>query len=149
MRSGENRPCAQRSVQGMQTMTHDDRTDIGGIQETFLTTHWSLIEAVGASDDDRRKALLGLLLNRYWKPVYCYLRRKGYNNEDAKDLTQGFFQEVVLGRKVIEKADRSKGRFRTFLLTALDNYVINVHTAETAQKHPQAQACFLRPDRPT
>lgn len=114
-------------------MSRDDHTDIGGIQETFLTTHWSLIEAVGASDD-RARALISLLSSRYWKPVYCYLRRKGYGNEDAKDLTQGFFQEVVLGRELIEKADRAKGRFRTFLLTALDRYVINVHDAQMAQK---------------
>lgn len=115
-------------------MRRDNHTDIGGIRETFLTTHWSLIEGVGASDEDRARALINLLSSRYWKPVYCYLRRKGYGNEDAKDLTQGFFQEVVLGQELIEKADRTKGRFRTFLLTALDHYVINVHDAQTARK---------------
>ena len=115
-------------------MSHDNHTDMGGIRETFLTTHWSFIETVGASPGDRDKAMIGLLLERYWKPVYCYLRRKGHNNEDAKDLTQGFFQEVVLGRELIQQADRSKGRFRTFLLTSLDRYLINVQNAQTAQK---------------
>jgi RNA polymerase sigma-70 factor (ECF subfamily) len=74
------------------------------------------------------------LLKRYWKPVYCYLRRKGYDNEQAKDLTQGFFHEVVLGRQLIERADRSKGRFRSYLLAALNNYLAAVHDAETARK---------------
>jgi len=78
-------------------MRRNDRTDMGGIGESFLTTHWSLIEAV-KKDRDKDKALIGLLLERYWKPVYCYLRRKGQGNEEAKDLTQAFFHEIVLNR---------------------------------------------------
>jgi DNA-directed RNA polymerase specialized sigma24 family protein len=115
-------------------MVYDDRTDMGGTGAEFLTTHWSAIEAVGTTADDRNRALVGLLLNRYWKPVYCYLRRLRYNNEQAKDLTQSFFHEVVLGRQLIQKADRSKGRFRSFLLTALKRHLINVRKKETARK---------------
>jgi len=63
-----------------------------------------------------------------------YLRRKGYDNEQAKDLTQGFFQEVVLGRKLIQQADKTKGRFRTFLLHALNQYLRSVHRKQTAKK---------------
>ena len=108
---------------------------MGGVQEAFLTTHWSLVEDIGASGDtDKNRALVEVLLRRYWKPVYCYLRRKGYDNEQAKDLTQGFFHEVVLGRRLIEKADKSKGRFRTYLLVALNNYLSATHAAQTAQK---------------
>lgn len=116
-------------------MRSEDRTEIGGVQGAFLTTHWSLIDRIGSHEDrDKDRALIGLLLKRYWKPVYCYLRRRGYGNEDAKDLTQGFFHEIVLGRKLIEKADRTKGRFRSYLLVALNNYLATVHAAETAQK---------------
>ena len=116
-------------------MQPKDKTDMGGLQEAFLTTHWSLVEDIDtADDDDKNRALVGILLKRYWKPVYCYLRRKGYDNEQAKDLTQGFFHEVVLGRQLIEKAERSKGRFRSYLLVALNNYISAVHAAQTAQK---------------
>lgn len=112
-------------------MQYDDRTDMGGIHETFLTTHWSLIEDIqGGGDRDR--ALIKLLLARYWKPVYCYLRRKGYNNEDAKDLTQGFFHEVVLNRQLVERSDKAKGRFRSFLLHSLNQYAINQKAREKA-----------------
>jgi RNA polymerase sigma-70 factor (ECF subfamily) len=114
-------------------MVYRDRTDIGGARETFLTTHWSLIEDVKENQDSDR-ALIGLLLERYWKPVYCYLRRKGHGNEEAKDLTQGFFFEVVLNRGLVDRADRSKGRFRTFLLHALNQYIIDDHRREVAQK---------------
>jgi len=78
--------------------------------------------------------LIGLLMEQYWRPVYCYLRRKGHDNEQAKDLTQGFFHEMVLGHRLIEKADAAKGRFRSFLLIALNRYLINVHNGETARK---------------
>jgi len=115
-------------------MRPEDKTDMGGLQEAFLTTHWSLVENIDTSDDDKNRALVGLLLKRYWKPVYCYLRRKGHDNEQAKDLTQGFFHEVVLGRQLIQRADRAKGRFRSYLLVALNNYISAVHAAETTQK---------------
>jgi len=112
---------------------YHDQTDMGGTGEVFLTTHWSLIEDI-KSKDDKDRALMDLLLNRYWKPVYCYLRHKGYGNEDAKDLTQGFFHEVVLNRNLVQRADQCKGRFRSFLLHALNQYLINVQTAEFAKK---------------
>ena len=115
-------------------MRSDDYTEMGGVGQAFLTTHWSLIEDAGSGDEDKNRALIGLLLERYWKPVYCYLRRKGYDNERAKDLTQGFFHEVVLGRDLIQKADQSKGHFRTLLLTALSRYLISVREHETARK---------------
>ena len=115
-------------------MGRDDYTDIGGTGEAFLTTHWSLIERVGSAEEARDCALIGLLMNRYWKPVYCFIRRKGHDNERAKDLTQGFFHEVVLERNLIERADASKGRFRSFLLTALDRYLANARDSQTAQK---------------
>jgi RNA polymerase sigma-70 factor (ECF subfamily) len=115
-------------------MRHADYTDMGGVGQAFLTTHWSLIEGLQAGEDDRNRALVELLLARYWKPVYCYLRRRGHPNEEAKDLTQGFFCEVVLGRNLIQKADQTKGRFRSFLLTALNRYVINMQEERAARK---------------
>ena len=110
-----------------------DETDIGGHRDAFLTTHWSLIENIG-SEEGRDRALIGLLLESYWKPVYCYLRYKGYGNEAAKDLTQGFFHEVVLNRNLVQRADRSKGRFRSFLLHALNQYLLNQRDKAAARK---------------
>ena len=115
-------------------MRFDKPTDMGGLREAFLTTHWSLLDEIGAGCDDHDRDLIGLLLNLYWKPVYCFLRRKGYDNESAKDLTQDFLHEVVLGRDLIQRADKSKGRFRSFLLTALKRYLINIAEAQSAQK---------------
>ena len=57
-------------------MGRRDQTDMGGEREVFLTTHWSLIDGI-KKHQDKDRVLIGLLLERYWKPVYCYLRRKG------------------------------------------------------------------------
>jgi DNA-directed RNA polymerase specialized sigma24 family protein len=114
-------------------MRDHDRTDMGGSRDEFLTTQWSLIDDIKAGEDKER-ALIGLLLERYWKPVYCYLRRKGYDNEQAKDLTQDFFHEVVLNRNLVGRADQDKGRFRFFLLHALNQYLINQQRDARAQK---------------
>jgi len=120
-------------------MGYHDQTDMGGLQEAFLTTHWSLVEHI-QSDNDKDRVLIGLLLDRYWKPVYCFLRQKQYDNEQAKDLTQGFFHEVVLNRNLVQRADQTKGRFRTFLLHALDQYLLNEKRSQATQKRrPQGK----------
>lgn len=104
----------------------------------FHTTHWTEILSARSEDEPRRRAALAELLGRYWKPVYCYLRSRGHAHETAKDLTQGFFHEVVLGKGLVQRAHRARGRFRTFLLKCLDRYVANVHRAEvTKQRMPE------------
>jgi DNA-directed RNA polymerase specialized sigma24 family protein len=114
-------------------MKNYDWTEIGGVRQKFLTTHWSMLEDIKKQGDNEH-ALIGLLLERYWKPVYCYLRRKGYDNEQSKDLTQGFFHEVVFDRGLVDRADPSKGSFRSLLLHALNHYVVDEHRKETARK---------------
>jgi len=119
------------------TKRHDD-TSMGGLDGSFAKTPWGQIVGARTGAKGRRRALLEDLLRRYWKPVYCYLRRKGHENEPAKDLAQGFFHEVVLGRNLIGRADPAQGRFRTFLLAALDHYLAGVHRAQTAKKRRPA-----------
>lgn len=126
-------------------MPWDDKTRMGGLKESFETTRIADILAAKTADPDRRREALGTILAQYWKPVYCYLWRKGFGNEAAKDLTQGFFEKVVLGRKLIGPFDPAKGRFRTYLLTALDRYVASVHRAESAEKR-QPHGGLLRLD---
>ena len=115
-------------------MERYEHTSMGGSVEAFLTTHWSVIDKIAADGDTPNQALINELLKKYWKPVYCFLRQKGYDNEQAKDLTQGFFEEVVLERDLIQRAEQARGRFRTFLLAALEQYLARVHRKETARK---------------
>jgi hypothetical protein len=120
-------------------MAYSDQTDMGGAQQAFLTTQWSLIENI-QDGKDQEKALIGFLLKQYWKPVYCYLRRSGYDNERAKDLTQGFFHEVVLNRDLVGRADQSRGRFRAFVLHALKQYAHKQDFKEKAQRRIEQEA---------
>jgi len=115
-------------------MRQDDGTSIGGARSAFQSTHWTELIKARTANDGRRQAAAERLVRVYWKPVYCYLRRKGKTNEDAKDLTQGFFSEVVLGRGLLPQADPGKGSFRAFLLTALRRYAASAHRASTARK---------------
>jgi len=92
-------------------------------QETgawFHTTSWALV--VGARAD---RGDLELLLRAYWSPVYAFVRKKGFSPHDAADLTQEFLAEVLIGRDLINKADQSRGRFRSFLKTAIGNFLID------------------------
>jgi len=120
-------------------MNRDDQTQMGGQDDGFHTTHWTEIIGARAQDESRRIAALNQLVSRYWRPVYCYLRQKGHDRESAKDLTQGFFHEVVLSRGLVRQADRARGRFRNLLLTALNNYVKSVRRAQTAKKRAPAE----------
>lgn len=112
----------------------DVKTTMGGGDGRFHTTCWTVIGDSKTSPEEKSKLIINDLLSLYWKPVYCYLRRKGYDNEVSKDLTQGFFQEIVLGRELIGQADKRRGKFRTFLLTALDRYVIDLHRRQSSTK---------------
>ena len=110
----------------------DDYTSMGGSKYYFQTTHWSLIDAVRSPDKEQRIAALEHLIGLYWKPVYCYLRRRNYNNDDAKDLTQEFFLSGIKKEK-FKRADPTRGRFRTFLLKCLGNFIINFERDKKAR----------------
>ena len=99
-----------------------DATTMGGPDHAFEPTQWTAIFSLPSASPVQRREMQGAILDRYWKPVYCYLRRKGHGSEDAKDLTQGFFCDVLLGRDLLAQADQHRGRFRSLLLTALDRY---------------------------
>lgn len=107
-------------------------TEMGGNQGIFPSTHWSMLEAAHGTKQENRRAILNILIQRYWKPVYCYIRRKGYRNEEAKDLTQEFFTSWLL-KELFSRADQSRGRFRSLLLSSLDNFLRNVKRAEHAK----------------
>jgi RNA polymerase sigma factor (sigma-70 family) len=86
----------------------------------------------GATDEQRRAAF-ATLAGDYWYPVYSYVRRNGSNHHDAQDLTQGFFEQV-LERKNLGGADPEKGKFRTFLLALLKNFLVSEHRRRSAMK---------------
>jgi len=110
---------------------------VRGQSDRFETTCWSEILSSRTVDEAIRRTVVSKLAQSYWYPIYCYLRRKGYDTETAKDLVQGFFADVVMERRLFQQADPAKGRLRTLLLTALTRYAVSSHRATHTQKrHP-------------
>jgi DNA-directed RNA polymerase specialized sigma24 family protein len=93
-------------------------TDSSAGGQRFQDTAWSVVIAAGATSGPRAHAALAQLCRAYWPPIYGYLRRRGYDRQDAQDLTQSFFQQI-LEDETLRRVSRDKGRFRSFLLGAL------------------------------
>jgi RNA polymerase sigma-70 factor (ECF subfamily) len=85
---------------------------------TFATTHWSVVLAASRSPDAQASEALEQLCRTYWYPLYAYVRRRGYNPEDAEDLTQEFFVRFLAGN-YLASVDRERAKFRSYLLGAL------------------------------
>jgi RNA polymerase sigma-70 factor (ECF subfamily) len=98
----------------------------------FATTRWSVVVAAGAAAPESRAALESLCRD-YWYPLYAYARRRGNSPEDSQDLVQGFFL-VLLRRGSLADVDPSRGRFRTFLLTAFQRHASHERARDNALK---------------
>lgn len=90
----------------------------------FSTTHWSMVMVSVQGDLPAARAALERLCRSYWYPIYAFVRRRGFDQHEAEDLTQAFFA-FLLEKESLRKVDRGKGRFRTFLLAALTNFLAN------------------------
>ncbi len=90
----------------------------------FATTRWTVVLSAGDPGSPQAAAALETLCRAYWYPLYAYIRRRGYSAPDAQDLTQEFFSQLLEHRWVV-RADRDKGRFRSFLLMALKRFLAN------------------------
>lgn len=107
--------------------------------QTFPLTHWSLVLQAGRRDTTRAQAALSSLCQAYWFPLYAHARRRGYNPHDAEDLTQEFFAQL-LQRQALAAADPERGRFRTFLLGAMNHFL--AHQWEKAHAKKRGAGCL-------
>jgi RNA polymerase sigma-70 factor (ECF subfamily) len=110
----------------------------GAIGGRFETTQWSLVLAAGQGGSPTAEQALARLCALYWYPVFAFVRRKGRSPEDAQDLTQGFFARLI-EKGDLGDADRTRGRFRTFLLTACQHYLANEQDRAHTQKRGGGQ----------
>lgn len=113
-------------------MTYD--TKIGGPKNQFPATQWSAIQASISKNKSEKRRGFEVIVAAYWKPVYKLIRIKWQkSNEDAKDLTQGFFTKAI-EKDYFQKYDPQKARFRTFLRTCLDGFLANEEKAANRVK---------------
>ena len=102
-------------------------------EQSFRTTHWSQVLAAGDQDSIHGQEALARLCHTYWLPVYAFVRRHGQAPEQAKDLTQDFFA-TFLEKNSVARAVRERGRFRCFLMAAVENFLRNVVDRNKAEK---------------
>lgn len=114
-------------------MGEPDRAPVPAAPRVFATTHWSVVLAAGQLDSAPATSALETLCRAYWYPIYVYVRRKGHGPDDAQDLTQEFFTQII-SKGHLRLADREKGKFRTFLLTALDYFMAREWSRAHRQK---------------
>jgi len=88
----------------------------------FATTRWTIVVAAGQEDSPDARQALAFLCQRYWSPLYFYLRRRGYDRSRAEDFVQGFFSHL-LEKRGLQSVKPQKYKFRSFLLASLKNFV--------------------------
>lgn len=107
----------------------------------FATTRWSLVAAAGLAEPSSRQNALAELCQRYWPPLYAFLRQQGYSRHDAKDLTQSFILDL-LSKNTWEVADPERGRFRSFLLGCLKHFLSHERDKQQAKKRGGSKLTF-------
>jgi len=113
---------------------HDDPTNSPSPGAgRFATTHWSVVLAAGRPESTDYRTALETLCQTYWFPLYVYLRRQGSNVHQAEDHTQAFLA-FLLEKRALSKADPKRGRFRSFLLASLKNFLANERARAAALK---------------
>jgi RNA polymerase sigma factor (sigma-70 family) len=122
-------------MEGQETTQEINRTGVG----RFADTHWSMVLAAGDSTSPQSVEALEKLCRTYWYPLYAFVRRQGRSEHDAKDLTQGFFAHL-LERHAFRSVVQHRGKFRSFLLKSLKNYLADQHERQQAQKRGGGQA---------
>ena len=114
-------------------MQSSDQDEVLRHNDTFATTHWSIIAAAGYQPSADSKRALESLCAAYWHPLYAYVRRRVHDVNEAQELTQAFFAEL-LEKNYVGSATPERGRFRSFLLTAFKHFLSKEWEKAKAQK---------------
>ena len=104
----------------------------------FPRTRWSLVLAATQRDSTESAVALEAVCSAYWQPLYAYVRRRGYSTEDAQDLTQEFFARL-LAKDYLQNLRHQQGKFRSFLLAYLKNFLLEQRRKVRALKRGGGQ----------
>jgi RNA polymerase sigma factor (sigma-70 family) len=107
-------------------------------QARFATTHWSVVMEAGREESPKASQALEQLCRTYWYPLYAYVRRKGHDPDDAQDLTQEFFARLLRGN-FLHTVEQRKGKFRSFLVASLENFLVKEWLRANRQKRGGGQ----------
>lgn len=107
----------------------------------FQTTLWTVVLSAGGPDSPECEAALALLCQSYWTPVFAFIVRRTNSREQAQDFTQGFFAKF-LRKNLISRARQTRGRFRSFLMSSIENYLRDEHERDNSLKRGGGQAAL-------
>ena len=110
-----------------------DKSSTPADTSRFATTHWSVVLAAGKNSSANQKQALETLCQRYWFPLYAFLRRRGHDSHQAEDFTQAFFAHI-LEKHDLRAADPKYGKFRSFLLIRLKYFLADERDRAQAKK---------------
>jgi len=119
------------SLMGENALSADPNSEAGRV--LFATTHWSVVLAAAREHTPQSAAALERLCRIYWYPLYAYVRRRGQPPADAQDLTQEFFARLLAGN-YLQTVAREKGKFRSFLLAAMNHFLSDQRDRANAAK---------------
>lgn len=108
----------------------------------FVTTHWSVVLTAGRNDTTRAHEALTRLCQTYWRPLYAYVRRRGYSAHDAEDLTQAFFARLF-ERNDVARVSPNRGKFRSYLLAAMNHFLSDEWDRARAHKRGGGKVIHL------
>jgi len=111
-------------------------------RDIFVTTRWTMVLRAARADTTRARAALEDLCQAYWYPLYAYARRRGYSPHDAEDLTQGFFARILKLNSLAE-VGRERGKFRAFMLAAMNHFISDEWDRTSAQKRAAQRTISL------
>ena len=117
-------------------------SQMASARPAFVTTQWSVVLSASHSDTTRARDALSKLCRTYWYPLYAYARRKGCSQQDAEDLTQGFFARLLRLNSLAE-VSLEKGKFRSFLLSSMNHFMADEWHRASAQKRGAQQTISL------
>jgi RNA polymerase sigma factor (sigma-70 family) len=109
-----------------------DQTSVS-LPSQFRTTFWTVVLTAGNPASPECEAALARLCQTYWTPVYAFIHKRGNSPEQAKDLTQGFFAKF-LQKNLAGRVQRTRGKFRSFLMSSVENFLRDEHDRDTSLK---------------
>jgi RNA polymerase sigma-70 factor (ECF subfamily) len=123
-------------------MSHaQGETSMGGDLRSFQPTLWTVVMRAKDPTSPDGKEALHYLIQEYWKPIYCFVRRSSHGIEESKDITQGFFA-ALLEKDFFQRVEEGRGKFRSFLLVALRHYLKELSERGHAQKRGGGRSPF-------
>ncbi len=108
----------------------------------FATTSWSKVVEAGNTGSENSRQALEELCQMYWYPLYAFVRRKGYSRNESADLTQGFFAHLLQNDR-LQLSDQTRGRFRTFLISSITNFITQQWRRESAEKRGAGKTALI------